>query len=109
MPKLNPQEAPEGYVAVRQIGCAKCAFYNNCADASTPCSGVVRDDKCCVIFKRKHTKPARNPREWLAWAFISEKYRSGDPIICPNRRIGRQWNKDKEGSGVFRVKITEVL
>lgn len=60
MVPINPNEAPEGYVAKATIGwsCVGCAFhttdiYNPCTASDDTCLGVARADKQDVIFVKK--------------------------------------------------------
>lgn len=116
MPKLNPNEAPEGYVAVyygKAIGCGKCCF-REAPDCLQPCVANERADGCYVIFKRKPTKPTkptRKPREWMAWAFQTKAPLDVVDLsyICEKRKFARKYNAELGGTGVIRVKITEVL
>lgn len=56
---LDPKEAPEGYVAVREdsIHCKDCAFYRanagEClARLQAPCMSYERADQTTVIFRK---------------------------------------------------------
>lgn len=111
MPKLNPNEAPPGYVAVKSLNCDGCAFSPfgsiKCDQArcACPCGPHRRKDECNVIFKLKIYKPARNPREWMAWSCMP----SGPeflPYVFRNRAQARD---NANGRQVIRVKITEVM
>lgn len=51
---IDPNEAPEGYLAVEYFGCDGCAFTladKNCLSAS--CARDSRKDGCDVIFVKK--------------------------------------------------------
>lgn len=125
MPKLNPNEAPEGFIAVRcketNPNCDGCVrFPNEFGICNEKCSPALRKDKCWVIFKRKPTKPtkptkpakpASKPREWMAWAFQTKAPLDvvDLPYICEKRKFARKYNAELGGTGVIRVKITEVL
>lgn len=58
--KLNPDEAPEGYVATHVInGCDGCALYeteHNKLCSQAHCSEEDRKDECNVIFIKKYTE-----------------------------------------------------
>lgn len=60
--KLNPNEAPTGYVAVAHYGCTGCAFepLDDCAPtrAASGCTTKRRKDGHSVIFIRRETAPA---------------------------------------------------
>jgi hypothetical protein len=123
MPKLNPNEAPEGYVAVEGKGCRGCAF---CAKhgldisgyaltckrkGSYTCGFSARKDGCSVIFHRKPTKPVRKPREWLAWA-VAGDWKTWN--IRDNIHLTRDQARDAQrgaacGGNLIRIKITEVM
>lgn len=50
---LNPNEAPNGYVAVEEIDeCLGCFFVGDKRCASLDCGGNSREDGCYVIFKK---------------------------------------------------------
>ena len=51
MMKVNPNEAPEGYVAIAEGSCYGCAFDSNCSQAN--CLPGNRYDACSVIFIKK--------------------------------------------------------
>lgn len=59
MKKLNPNEAPAGYVAVEAAGCTDCAWRpGSDACLSVACAAPLRRDGCCVIFvKRQPPEP----------------------------------------------------
>lgn len=110
MPKLDPNEAPEGSVAVqaKEPGCDGCVFNRDpgCATSSWLC--MRRRDGCRnIIFKRKPTKPVRKTREWMAWGLTRD---DGEHVIesglYKTRDDARYWS---QGAKVIRVKITEVL
>ena len=52
---IDPNEAPEGYLAVKgNNGCFECAFKNRSADClSADCTPNNRKDLCHVIFVKK--------------------------------------------------------
>lgn len=62
---LNPNEAPEGYVAVDDnnylIGCSTCALeYGSPVCMSVPCVGTDRKDGHFVIFVKRDGKATAN-------------------------------------------------
>lgn len=62
--KLDPNEAPEGCVAVLFVGkacnaCANCYFADKFCAYVTPCTAQDRIDGCNVIFKQ--IEPVGNP------------------------------------------------
>lgn len=55
--KLNPAEAPPGYVAVAARGCKGCEIeYRLCIDVH--CTKDLRKDRHSVIFIKRGTEPA---------------------------------------------------
>lgn len=50
---IDPNEAPEGYVAVEYVSCEACALKLNPSCLTSPCTGSYRDDESAVQFKRK--------------------------------------------------------
>ena len=67
---VNPNEAPEGYVAVEAEGCGGCVFeYLSKECISAACGGCHRKDGCYVIFVAA-TKPS------AIWPYDSE----GTPV-----------------------------
>lgn len=60
MKKLNPNEAPAGYVAVADdsaLGCSRCAINATIACQDTECTALRRVDGCGVIFIKRETPP----------------------------------------------------
>lgn len=61
--KLNPAEAPPGYVAVAASGCDGCAFRHKESGCVAPegvaCSWPSRGDGLPVIFIKRETTPAK--------------------------------------------------
>lgn len=60
-PKIDRDEAPEGYRAYRFNGrkgylCPDCAFFNTKVCVKGICSACARADACEVIFKKKEPK-----------------------------------------------------
>lgn len=58
---VNPNEAPEGYMAVQYTGlCDNCAFYNleSCGELGVSCISYRRDDGKSVYFI-----PKKEPKE----------------------------------------------
>ena len=56
MGKINPNEAPEGYVAVSSyLGCGRCDFYiqGQCTNTAADCLPCERDDGCNVNLIKK--------------------------------------------------------
>lgn len=56
MSKVNPNEAPEGFVAVEEFnGCDTCAFIEqkDTCHGNHKCTPSRREDGCDVIFKKK--------------------------------------------------------
>jgi len=52
--KVNPNEAPAGYVAVEYVDCSECAFDNdNASCCSAVCYPDSRQDHCIVMFIAK--------------------------------------------------------
>ena len=60
--KLNPNEAPTGYVAAAHYGCTGCAFdpLDDCwpTRAGSGCTPKRREDGQSVIFVKRETTPA---------------------------------------------------
>ena len=60
--KLNPAEAPPGYVAVAASGCDGCAFRHKESGCVAPegvaCSGPFRGDGVTAIFIKRPAEPA---------------------------------------------------
>ena len=51
---INPNDAPEGYVAIESFGCKECAFFEEdifCRTAK--CCPAARSDNSFVIFIKK--------------------------------------------------------
>lgn len=56
MNKVDPNEAPEGYMAVESLSCANCAFtYCDEDCVRSFCSDRDRKDGCIVIFVERPT------------------------------------------------------
>ena len=58
---INPNEAPEGFVAIKQgdSACTGCHFWLNAYSCpAVPCSSTGRKDWCNVIFIRPKRVPA---------------------------------------------------
>lgn len=51
--QVNPNEAPEGYIAVECRDCNKCAFSKKPLCPTTPCCSSKRIDNTFVIFIKK--------------------------------------------------------
>ena len=81
MGKVDPNEAPEGYLAVDDSdgvkGCVPCSFtlYSK-ACISFPCSALLRKDGCYVFFVKKH----EDGRATASWPYDSE----GTPVEVPH-------------------------
>lgn len=58
MGKVDPNEAPEGYMAVESESCANCALINLGDCVSADCNRDVREDGRNVIFVKRPTKDA---------------------------------------------------
>ena len=74
MGKVDPNEAPTGYVAVESEGCHGCAFKAvglTVCQEKTPC-GVHRKDGCYVIFIKKPD----DVKAAASWPYDSE----GTPV-----------------------------
>ena len=71
---LNPNEAPEGFVAVEcEVGCDGCAFIaEDCRRIA--CNPSQRNDGYCVIFVKRDGKATAN------WPYDSE----GTPVEVPH-------------------------
>jgi len=89
-PKLNPKEAPKGYIAVPpedpQIICSGCAFETDrmaCCQAP-PCAPHDRQDGCDVIF----IKAPKRPRPKATFARWRKDV--GCPPVFAQLRIGGQ-------------------
>lgn len=60
MKKLNPNDAPAGYVAVADSsakGCSRCELNETLLCHQTACTALRRADGCGVIFIRSETPP----------------------------------------------------
>jgi hypothetical protein len=82
MTKVDPTDAPEGYVAVAADGeCAGCAYECDglveSACLKAPCTAMRRKDGCDVIFKQK-------PEPILGHAHQSELERAYSDRTCPD-------------------------
>jgi hypothetical protein len=75
-PRLDPNEAPPGYIAVAAVGCRGCTFDGICNDwrcgCTLPCTPSDRKDKCHVIFVKDTAKPKK--RYWYAEGALSGAY-----------------------------------
>lgn len=118
MPKLNQNEAPEGYVALdagSDNACLACDLNSPRKCRSDMCTQYDRKDGHSVIFKRKPTKPVRKPREWMAWAVVLRNKKDNEPYIIFTRHDARLKSGDcnvgriTPFTKVIRVKITEVI
>ena len=60
-PHVNPEEAPEGYKAVREESCKGCAFDRGACRNATgfACIGSFRKDHYDVIFKKIAKRPKK--------------------------------------------------
>ena len=77
MGKIDPNEAPEGYVAVACDGCYGCEFFHSrpeCLGAA--CSPGRRNDGCYVIFINKPD----DCKATASWPYYSE----GTPVEVPH-------------------------
>ena len=75
MGKVDPNEAPPGYVAVDdsngEVGCSLCSFdFKSKECLSAPCSGSRRKDECYVYFIKRDGKAT------ASWPYDSE----GTPV-----------------------------
>lgn len=125
MPKLNPNEAPKGHIAVQSTcdGCRGCAFDDSVNDECLlsidyACSPEDRKNTCSVIFKRKQAKKKakakRKAREWMAWATIPSRRVNLNlaywASIYETRNLAKMVARHTiPPRKVIRVKITEVF
>ena len=68
---LNPNEAPEGMIAVESDGCNGCIYRGNdgCYEKAVPCTWSGRNDKKSVIFILEDTSKHHPHRDLIiAWA-----------------------------------------
>lgn len=115
MPKLNPNEAPEGFIATACNngktceGCERLPYFQYACNEK--CSPALRQDKCWVIFKRKPVKPKRVPREWMAWATVGDwpNWNIGYNVTASRSEARQRQRNAACGAKVIRVKITEVV
>ena len=74
---VDPNEAPEGYLAVEYCGCDGCAFtYIDKDCLSAICGGGYRQDGCNVIFVKK----IYDCKATASWTYDSE----GTPVEVPH-------------------------
>ena len=77
---VNPNEAPEGYVAVKSWGCDGCAFDVVSDDwmckCLRSCISTRRKDECSVIFVKKPD----DGKATSSWPYDSE----GTPVEVPH-------------------------
>ena len=87
--KLNPHEAPKGYIAVRtnRRNCIGCAFHpaTDCQDR--PCLPSERNDRCLIHFVKETDAPKR-PRPKATFARWRKDV--GCPPVFAQLRIGGQ-------------------
>ena len=70
---INPNEAPEGYVAVEGSGCEDCAFKDCSAECwYAECAASIRKDGHYVIFVKKPD----DGKATSSWPYDSE----GTPV-----------------------------
>jgi hypothetical protein len=83
--KLNPHEAPKGYIAKQGTGsrfddCPRCAFASRYGCLPRNCLKRRRTDGCNVYFVKA---PKRKPV--IAWVFTANDY----PHVTTTRRAAR--------------------
>lgn len=79
---INPNEAPEGYVAVEGSGCKDCALKDCSVECwYAECAASSREDGHYVIFVKKVKKPD-DGKATASWPYDSE----GTPVEVEAKR-----------------------
>ena len=91
---VNPNEAPEGYVAVAYVAgkssCEECSFASEdccCRAAGVSCLSLLRDDNCGVYFI-----PKKEPKE-----MSHTEDTQPVPSVIPGRLLCRMCNYRASG------------
>lgn len=79
---FDPNDAPEGYVAVKHLGCDGCDLFDiqSLCDI-TPCSAIERPDGCNVIFVPRDVAVAKAAAPTAA--------PTGEPVAQRSGRLSR--------------------